>query len=276
MSAPDRNGVPCVAPRSIARAQGHATLGRKPREHHPGIRSEHSSQRPADDRRSEEAEERASPTPEPAGIRCSACGYALKTRGELGELDGVIRRPLQDRCGLTRQRHPLPQDPAELPRRHASPRLHDLDPRPHPNHPLIKASYKPGREVRRSAPQAPRWRARRPGRGRGRRRPGPRQVSRPRCGRDRGALRADGGEQLAPCVRGTKVRAVRIEQLLGEQLIEGGADVGRIGLEEPWIWATRSSGACGMSAVRAARRATCCWNVLPCRARTCSRTPRAA
>lgn len=40
-----------------------------------------------------------------------------------------------------------------------------------------------GRMVRRPAPQAPRWRARRPVRGPGRRRPDPRRVSRPRCAR---------------------------------------------------------------------------------------------
>lgn len=53
----------------------------------------------------------------------------------------------------------------------------------------------------------------------------------PGAGGDGGGLRADGGEQLAPRIRGAKVRAVSDEQLLGHQLVEGGADAGRIGLE---------------------------------------------
>lgn len=57
-------------------------------------------------------------------------------------------------------RHPLRQETRQLPRGPASPRLHDLDQGPHSNHPVITASYRTGREVRRSAPQAPRWRAR--------------------------------------------------------------------------------------------------------------------
>lgn len=49
---------------------------------------------------------------------------------------------------------------------------------------LLHRSARSGRRtVRRPVPQAPRWHARRPGRGPGRRRSGPRRVSRPRCGR---------------------------------------------------------------------------------------------
>ncbi|WP_425275845.1 hypothetical protein [Streptomyces recifensis] len=74
--------------------------------------------------------------------------------------------------------------------------------------------------------------------------------------------------------------AVRDEQLLGQEFVEGGAEVGRIGLEGALDLGDeivrRLRGVCGASAVRAARRTTCCWNVMPCCARTCSRTPRAA
>jgi hypothetical protein len=53
----------------------------------------------------------------------------------------------------------------------------------------------------------------------------------PDAGADGGGLRADGGDQLAPCIRGAKARAIRDEQLLGQQLVESGADIDRIGLE---------------------------------------------
>ncbi|MFD7630519.1 hypothetical protein ACFV7Q_31630 [Streptomyces sp. NPDC059851] len=37
---------------------------------------------------------------------------------------------------------------------------------------------------------------------------------------------------MTPCIHGAKVRTVRDKQLLGQQLVERGADPGRIGLEE--------------------------------------------
>lgn len=79
--------------------------------------------------------------------------------------------------------HPLAHHPQReqfaLTDQPARPRARRRQPQPTVGH----STDQLGRMVRRPAPQAPRWHARRPVRGPGRRRPDPRRVSRPRCGR---------------------------------------------------------------------------------------------
>lgn len=53
------------------------------------------------------------------------------------------RAPDQQAQGLARQRHPIRQDPRELPRRPTPGRLDDLDQRPHPNTPMTTTGYAP-------------------------------------------------------------------------------------------------------------------------------------
>ncbi len=53
------------------------------------------------------------------------------------------RTPDQQAEGLARHRHPLRQNPCELPRRPPPPCRDDLDQRPHPDQPLITTRYAP-------------------------------------------------------------------------------------------------------------------------------------